>query len=421
LDSGSPVFFGRRRELDETLAVLRRPDNPGCVSVLGERRFGKSSFLEQVYGALAAEPGLVSIHATTQDWTDACPERFFAELSLAIRRALDATAKGPSPAPEASARSAGGQSEVRDYPTFRDQARGLARKGLRFVLLLDELEQITGVQPFDAEFFTNLRALAGGHPYRFGILVASHRPLKELSRDRRIAASKFWNIFGFSQYLGLLDKADAVALATEPFKRSLPKSRRPDLDALWTDEVAPLAGRHPALIQMLLFHHWNACRNGYEPNLDQLQMGLREYLEDLWCHRHGKEEWRVLIQAANGEDRAEDAMLQNLRLRGLVTPDNRPFSPLFARLIPELMPEGISFAEAVEKLRKGARGQPLSWRPSNALRAPAGVWCGPSRAWARTPAPKTGTPSDPNSGGRLRAAPHVGMAADLLAASIRDR
>jgi len=47
----SPVFFGRERELVETLAVLRRLDKPGNVSVLGERRFGKSSFLNQVYGA----------------------------------------------------------------------------------------------------------------------------------------------------------------------------------------------------------------------------------------------------------------------------------------------------------------------------------------------------------------------------------
>jgi len=64
LPPDSPVFFGWERELAETLGVLRRPDKPGSVSVLGERRFGKSSFLNQVWQALAAEPDLVCIHAT---------------------------------------------------------------------------------------------------------------------------------------------------------------------------------------------------------------------------------------------------------------------------------------------------------------------------------------------------------------------
>jgi len=77
LPSDSPVFFGCEQALAKALGVLRRPDKPGNVSVLEERRSGKSSFLNQLYGALAAEPGLVSIRATTQDWSDARSGRFF--------------------------------------------------------------------------------------------------------------------------------------------------------------------------------------------------------------------------------------------------------------------------------------------------------------------------------------------------------
>jgi len=189
LAADSPVFCGRERELAETLAVLRRPDKPGNVSVLGERRFGKSSFLNQIYGALAAEPDLVSIRATTQDWSDACPERFFTGLHRAILEALDGTGYIRE----------GDRGEVRDYSGLRDVIRRLARKGLRFVLLLDELERITGGQAFDADFFGNLRALGDRPEYRCGYLIASRRPLKDLCRDHRIEESSFWNIFGLPQ------------------------------------------------------------------------------------------------------------------------------------------------------------------------------------------------------------------------------
>jgi hypothetical protein len=224
------------------------------------------------------------------------------------------------------------------------------------VLLLDELERITGGEAFDADFFSNLRALGERPEYRFGYIISSRRPLKELCRDRRIEASSFWNIFGFPQYMGLLDEADAQALVTEPLRRSLPKAQQPDPDGLWAREVAPLAGGHPALIQMILAHRWNAWAGGYGHNRDQIELGLRGYLEDLWFNRHGKEEWRVLIEAANGQDLEPDPMSQELRLRGLLDPHDHPLSPLFARLIPDLMPEGTSFAEAVERLQKGGQG-----------------------------------------------------------------
>jgi hypothetical protein len=180
----------------ETLAVLRRPEKPGSVSILGERRFGKSSFINQIYGALAAEPGLVSIHATTQDWSDAHPERFFGGLRAAIRRALDRadhTFAESEPKPATKGKAKG---EVGDYSSLRGFIKPLARDGLRLVLLLDELERITGSEKFDAEFFSNLRALGERPEHRFGYLISSRRPLKELCRDNRIEESSFWNIAG---------------------------------------------------------------------------------------------------------------------------------------------------------------------------------------------------------------------------------
>ena len=315
--------------------------------------------------ALAAEPDLVCIWATTQDWAGSSPARFFAGLQRAIEAAVAEHAQaagGPAAAgiEPGRAQPQDGAAAANGYAELRDALRPLARQGLRFVLLLDELEGIAG-QPtadadkpvFDADFFSNLRALGERPEYRFGYLIASRRPLKELCRDHRIEASSFWNIFGFPQYLGLLDEANALALAREPLARTLAAERLPDPERFWRDEIKPLTGCHPCLIQLVLDKHWLALAGGYPLDPDQIGAGLRDFLEDLCTNRHGKEEWRVLIQAASGVDPDEDHVLRDLRLRGLITADRRPFCRELTRLIPQLMPEGLSMAEALKRFKEG--------------------------------------------------------------------
>jgi hypothetical protein len=88
LPGDSTVFFGRAQALGEILGTLRRPERPGCVSVLGERRIGKSSLLNQIYQALAANPGLVSVHATAQNWNHDSQQQFYTRLHACLACAL---------------------------------------------------------------------------------------------------------------------------------------------------------------------------------------------------------------------------------------------------------------------------------------------------------------------------------------------
>ena len=129
LPGNSPVFFGRAQILHEILSVLRRPDKPGCVSLLGERRIGKSSLLNQIYQALEQESDLVSIHATAQNWNQKSQQNFFAQLQQVIARAIGQAVQDP----------------VRDYPDFRDFILALAQDHrFRFVLILDDTDQKNG-------------------------------------------------------------------------------------------------------------------------------------------------------------------------------------------------------------------------------------------------------------------------------------
>lgn len=337
LPGNSPVFFGRESILHEILATLRRPDKPGCVSLLGERRIGKSSLLNQVYQALGKETGLVTIHATTQNWNQESQHSFFARLQQVMALAVGLQV----------------QDQVRDYPGLRDFIASLVQDhNYRFVLVLDEFDAMAGNPNFNADFFFNLRALADCPEYRFGYLVSSHHPLRDLCREHKIESSSFWNIFGFPRVLGLLTAKEARELVVTPSSCSLPLEKRPDLESLWQKDIMPLTGYHPALIQMVAAACWNAQEEGYDSDLLGIRMGVRQYLEDFWYQR-SKDELGILIRAAAGHKPSSGHVADKLVQRGLLTDAYEPFSGFFREVITESIPQGKTLAEAAEDVEKG--------------------------------------------------------------------
>lgn len=338
LPSNSPVFFGRMQILHEILSVLRRPDKPGCVSLLGERRIGKSSLLNQIYQALEKEPSLVSIHANTQNWNQESQQNFFAQLQQAIVQAISQTVCD----------------RARDYRGFRDFILALTQDHhFRFVLILDEFEVMAGNPNFNTDFFRNMRALGNEPEFCFGYLVSSRRPLKELCRNnKKIDESSFWNIFDPREIVGLFSEQEARNLVIEPFQRSLSSDKQPDLGQLWRDHIKPLSGHHPALIQIVTARYWNARDRSYDPDLASIAMNIREYLEDFWYQRN-REELGILIRAADNR-LPPSPIATNLIRRGLLTEDRRPFSSLFKEIITESIPKGKSLLEVVQDLERGA-------------------------------------------------------------------
>lgn len=340
LPGNSPVFFGRAQLLHGILGNLRKPDRPGSVSVLGERRIGKSSLLNQIFTALAQEPGLVCIHATAQNWNQSSQQAFYAALQQSISNAVGLAAYAPVP----------------DYPAFRDFIGELARQyGYRFVLIIDEFEVMAGNPNFDTTFFFNLRALADSPGYRFGYLVSSRRPLKDLCREHKIDASSFWNIFGAVHRVGLLEPAEAQALLSLPFQRTLPQATCPSAEVIF-----PLTGCHPLLLQLAANHYWIAVDGGFTlaDDDESLVLAIRNYLEDFWFQRN-REQLSLLIRAAAGCELKPSPQLMELTQHGLLVkdPDNGRYSPFckeFRRVIEENMPPGKSVAQAAEDLAQGA-------------------------------------------------------------------
>ncbi len=308
LRGNSAVFYGRGRELGGILGVLGNPDKPGSVSILGERRIGKSSLLNQLYQALAAIPHFVTIHTTMQGWSIDSQATFFSQLHQAISEALQIES-----------------SSIDDFAGFRDFIRDYAKKGFRFVLMIDEFDKMTDNPYFDATFFSNMRALGERHEYQFAYMLSSYAPLSDICHEGGIKESKFWNIFGREYTLGLLAKEEAAQLIQEPMQRSL------NNDFEQTQEIFAYSGYHPAFIQIVASEYWTAHHLGFDVNSDAIQQTLRHYYQDLWQHRTETER-DLLLKIAQHETPRNNATLDKLRQRGLVDADNQLFARFFEQV-----------------------------------------------------------------------------------------
>nr|VFK58601.1 MAG: AAA ATPase domain-containing protein [Candidatus Kentron sp. TUN]VFK67480.1 MAG: AAA ATPase domain-containing protein [Candidatus Kentron sp. TUN] len=315
LPENSSVFFGRAQIMHDVLSVLRNPNKPGCVSLLGERRMGKSSLLNQIFVALGKEEGLVTILGSTQGWSDYTPAAFFSDLYRTIASVLSTG----EPTDLSSL------SPVTDYPGFRDFIRQYTDR-YRFILILDEFETMAGDPKFNGTFFANLRHLGSTPQFRFGYLLASRRPLSELrQQDKGLDSSSFWNIFGIPHVVSVLHPKDMRELIREPWQRSLQGT------PLWPEameKLEELVGAYPALLQMVLDRMWTACAGGYELDPDEVRRGLWGYFDGLWRHR-SEEEKDLLLKIVDAGLVPDNKLLWDLRSRGLITKDGRLFSKFF--------------------------------------------------------------------------------------------
>lgn len=148
LQANSPLFFGREQVMHEILGAFRKPGKPGCVSLLGESRIGKSSLLNQVCQALRKEDCLVTIYADAQNWGRIKPQNFYSD----IWRSLCGELKIPQ------------RSDVNTFESFRDFIRELA-KNFRFVLIMDEFGEMAANKYLGKTFFGNLRHLGSRDEY----------------------------------------------------------------------------------------------------------------------------------------------------------------------------------------------------------------------------------------------------------------
>ena len=232
------MFFGREALVKRIMGRLSG-ESTQSISLVGERRIGKSSLLNYLRAArtrvshLAQPDSCLFLLIDFQQARSLDQEQFFAVVFAEARRQL------------------GGIVELEacaDDEGMRLLCEAVSAAGLKLVFLFDEFECVTKNERLRPEFYSFLRSLA--NTWSVGFITASGRDLKDMCASHQISDSPFFNIFSVLR-VGLLGGEEGLALIVGPSAaRGIPL-------ASVAETILGQGGLHPFFLQI-------ACSAWYE-------------------------------------------------------------------------------------------------------------------------------------------------------------
>jgi hypothetical protein len=294
-----PNRDGRGAQAERILDNLRRVEpRPNPISLIGERRFGKSSLLAYLERAVSASPNLLTASVDLLELSPQTPEGFYGTLTESL--ILNGTLPEDSP--------------PLTFLTFKKFLAGVRRANQALILFIDEFDLVTRDRRFDRTFFDNLRSAVTKYPLT--LVVASVAPLKNMAHQD-VFTSPFWNVF-FKEQLGPLSRAEAVAL--------IEQDGRPDGLGAATNEIIALAGQHPFFLQLACGLAWDLRATHGRLDLNQLQTAftnqIRDHYQYIWEHSDGQEQQALCAFVAGA--RRDGVGFDRLIERGYMIAANPP-------------------------------------------------------------------------------------------------
>lgn len=296
----SDEFVGRNDILAECLALITEGNAPQNISVYGDKWSGKTWLLRTIEWKLKE---------TTVDMTEhlcifldvqavSTPRTFYGRLN---RELASASKCSSIPVDDSAA-------------TLKELVRHTSSR-FRTVAILDGFDSITRNPNFPVDFFSFLRSLPMTDGSRFGWLLSSTRPLREMCHSPAVQGSPFFNIFS-DRLLDAFTADDSYRLiADQSMRAGAPLER-------YVEELQLLAGRFPLFIQM-------ACCFAFEqhqqnngvidlPGISQkFRDEVRPYIQHLWSRLQPIEQ-EVLERVASDASVIEysPGLLRDLVRRG---------------------------------------------------------------------------------------------------------
>lgn len=329
----SDMFFGRENEMRRIEAMLSG-EVPQCVSIIGERRIGKSSLAFRVFHRMKNTNNTLAVFLDCDQLSRHCQseEQFFAMLHQQFLNALS----DQKPIKKFCGGAGGGFSKERparrrqeklykDYATFRDFLKNIACNQVKTIIFMDEFEHLPEKSFADETFFSNLRSAANHPDNLLAFVTISRTELKALTQ-RSIRTSGFWNIFE-PEIIGLLDSKSIEQLRKNKFVENDFSISREEIE-----RMTYYGGHFPFFNQVVCSWVWDAKVSGSVPNWDDLEVRLSPYYKKLWEDRTIDEQ--KLLKKLKGKK--EEFSLKEMKARGILIKKDKfyqPFSDYFAHLI----------------------------------------------------------------------------------------
>jgi tRNA A-37 threonylcarbamoyl transferase component Bud32 len=276
-------FYGRQREL---AFILNRigAERPQSVSLVGERRMGKSSTLFHLTARHVQErflPGkkpLGIVFLDFQQLRNITLDEFFALLCPSIQAVYRELSDSGPPG----------------YTAFQRQLDELKKQGRALVLLLDEFDAVTSNPAFSREFYSFLRSAA--NHYAVAYVTSSKIELQRLCHSAEIADSPFFNIFS-NLHLRPFSAEEALELI------QVPSDQQGTSLASYADHIVEIAGYFPFYLQIACCAYFDCLTEsrGRTPARDEVESRFLEEASphyDYLLEHMSEDGFRVLTQLA---------------------------------------------------------------------------------------------------------------------------
>jgi serine/threonine-protein kinase len=316
-------FFGRGREVSKIFSRIGA-SRPQSISVVGERRIGKSSLLYFINHPDVRARFLDRADTYTFVFIDLQQKRrltlteFFKEMFALVAKEI------------------GDESVTTLDPGF-DSVRAVLerfrRDGRKLVVLFDEFDAITTNRAFDLEFYSFLRSIANN--YDVAYVTSSARDLQDLCHTQLIADSPFFNIFT-NVFLRAFSRKEAIELITRPSSEAgLPLEG-------YARRIMEIGGHFPYFLQIACSAYFDHLSEN-EGKLDREEVEAT-FLDEakgqfrfIWDHMNEGQRRAIRDFNENGRvEKEQEHIYEDLKRAGYFIEDDRGpriFSTLFQSVI----------------------------------------------------------------------------------------
>jgi eukaryotic-like serine/threonine-protein kinase len=316
-------FFGRAREVSKIFSRIGA-SRPQSISVVGERRIGKSSLLNYINHPEVRRRFLDRHELYAFAFIDLQQKRrltlieFFKELFALL------------------AKEVGDKSITRLQPSFdslRSVLENFRGDGRKLIVLFDEFDAITTNGAFDLEFYSFLRSIANN--YDVAYVTSSARDLQELCHTQLIADSPFFNIFT-NVFLRAFTRAEALQLITRPSAEAgVPLEG-------YARRILEIAGYFPYFLQIACSAYFDhLLENDGKLDREEVEATFLDEAKGqfrfIWDHLSDSFRGSIRESIENGRvEKEHEHIYEDLKRAGFFIQDDRGpriFSTLFSSVI----------------------------------------------------------------------------------------
>ena len=259
---GNPIsepgrFFGRHREVEQVFSRLTNPEHES-TSLVGSRRIGKTSLLKYL-----ANPEVRRQYGLDPDryvviYIDLQMLEASTTANRLWRRLLGQVARYcRDPEVKFIVRDLRESGAIDNF-ALADVFDAIDASGQHLVLLLDEFENVTSNENFDAGFFYGLRSLAIQH--NLSLVTSSGQELIELTHSETIRSSPFFNIFA-NINVSVFTEAETRELIDHTLAGTRVRFSEADIV-----DLLEIAGTYPFFVQAAAFFLFRAYAKGLDPD-----------------------------------------------------------------------------------------------------------------------------------------------------------